>query len=288
MKKGKLLLLLFVCFLAIPCIHASSASTYISGTNSIKVGNTTQIYIGLNSSAAIEGVDVSYSTSGNIAVTNVQVGSGLTSVYNANGRYALYAQTPIRSGSTVLILTVKGTAEGRGTVYVTGMEATVSGETAIANTASYNITVNPLKTQAEIQAEQIAQQQKAEADKKAAEERAKKDAEAKKKAAEEKKKAEAEKAKKEAEAKKNLKEVTKLVEKAESTLAEQDYKTALNKVKGLPDSTSKTDLLNRLEEVEFKIAVNNQCGKKTECEVCEKVDNETKPWIILSLSLIHI
>ena len=133
MKRISLFILTLCCFMIMPNVMAASASTVIGGTNTVTVGSTTQIYIKLNSSANIEGVDVAFSTSGNIAVTNVSIGSGFTNMMSENNRYILYAQNPVASGSNVLVLTVKGTNEGTGTVNVTKLEATVSGETVYSN-----------------------------------------------------------------------------------------------------------------------------------------------------------
>lgn len=259
MKRIRLFILLVVCLMIVPVVHAASANTVISGTNSVKVGKTTNIYIKLNSSAKIEGVDVEYSTSGNISVTNVSVAKGFTTMGQSGKRYILYAMNPVSSGSTVLTLTVKGTAVGKGTVTVKNLEATVSGETVVGGSKSYQITVNPAKTQAEIEAEEQA--------KKEAEEQAKKEEEARKAA---------------------LAAATELVEKAEKSLLEADYNEALNKVNALVSSDDKTKLLERLDEVRFKIAVNKECADKEpiNCETCKETNDDAKPWIGLSIILL--
>ena len=131
MKRIKLFILLVVCLMVVPVVHAASANTVITGTNTVKVGKTTNIYIKLNSSANIEGVDVTYSTSGNISVTNVSIASTFSKMGQNGQRYILYAMNPVPSGSTVLTLTVKGNAVGKGTVTVSNLEATVSGETVV-------------------------------------------------------------------------------------------------------------------------------------------------------------
>ena len=259
MKRIKLFILLVLCLMVMPVVHAASANTVITGTNAVKVGKTTNIYVKLNSSANIEGVDVTYSTSGNISVTKASVASGFTTMGQNGNRYILYAMNPVPSGSTVLVLTVKGTAVGKGTVTVSNLEATVSGETVSGGSKSYQITVNPAKTAAEIKAE------------------------------EEAKKAEEEKARQEEEARKAaISDATKIVEKAEESLLEDDYNTALNKVNALASGNEKNELLNRLNEVKFKIAVNKECANKEpiKCETCKETNDEAKPWIILSIVLI--
>ena len=129
MRKIKNLLILVLAILFAGNVYAASATTSISGTNTVKVGNTTKIYIKLNASDLIEGVDVTYAASGNITVTNATINSSLSPMGKNGNRYILYAPSPIKSGSTILTLTVKGTKEGTGTITVSKMEATVSGGT---------------------------------------------------------------------------------------------------------------------------------------------------------------
>ncbi len=258
MKKIGLFILTLCCFMFMPKVMAASASTVISGTNTVTVGSTTQIYIKLNSSANIEGADVAFSTSGNITVTNVQIGSGLRNMMDENNRYILYAQNPITSGSTLLVLTVKGTKVGTGTVNVTKLEATVSGETVYSNTASYNITVKAAPV-TPTQPQQPTQKPEDNTN----------DDEAQKQA---------------------IKNATTLVEAAERSLLEEDYKDALAAVNKLADGDAKTALLKRLEDVKFKIAVEKACGDKdcstTVCEECEESGNTS--WIILCLVLFGL
>lgn len=256
MKKLRLLIVLLICcFLVMPTAFAASATTVISGTNTVKVGNTTKVYIKLNSSDRIEGADVSFTTSGNITVTNVEVGSGLSKIDNNGNRYILYAKNPVASGSSLLILTVKGTKQGTGKITVDKMDATVSGTTVYGGSKSYTITVTPAKTQTEIEAEEQAQQ------------------------------------KAEEEAKKALETATNLVEKAEKSSKKDDYETALKAVNSLADSEEKNALLKRLEEVKFTIAVNDKCAtvekddNSSTCTITEEECTSCKPWIILSIVL---
>ena len=262
-KISYCLIALVLFFASVPAVFAASGTTSITGTNTIKQGKTTQIYIRINSSAAIEGADVTYSTTGNISVTNVAIGSGFTKMGQDGRRYILYAQNPRPSGSAVLVLTVKGTAVGKGTVTVNRMEATVSGTTVNCGSKSYTITVTEAMTAAERKAAE-------EAAKKAAEEQAKKEA-----------------ARKEAE-----KKALELVEKAEKSLSDSDYETALKAVNALENGGVKTDLLNRLNEVKFKIAVKKECGSKqtapsspTDTCECGEAKGNTKSWIVLCIIL---
>ena len=259
MKKIKNLLILILAIIFTGNVYAATATTSITGTNTVKVGNTTKIYIKLNASDLIEGVDVTYAASGNIQVTNAVIGSGLTQMGKNGNRYILYAQSPIKSGSTVLTLTVKGTKEGTGTITVSKMEATVSGGTVNGGTKSYNIKVNPAKTASEI---------------KAGEEAAKK-------------KEEERKAKEEAN-KKALEEATKLVEAAEKSLNSEDYDAALKAVNALTDSDDKTKLVERLDKVKFdfevnKVALDKCSNKEPNQTVCNNAD--CKKWILLSVIL---
>lgn len=259
MKKIKNLLILVLAIIFTGNVYAATATTSITGANTVKVGNTTKIYIKLNASDLIEGVDVTYAASGNIQITNAAIGSGLTQMGKNGNRYILYAQSPIKSGSTVLTLTVKGTKEGTGTITVSKMEATVSGGTVNGGTKSYNIKVNPAKTASEIKAEEEAA----------------------------KKKEEERKAKEEAN-KKALKEATKLVEAAEKSLNSEDYDAALKAVNALTDSDDKTKLVERLDKVKFDIEVNkaalDKCSNKEPNQtVCNNVD--CKKWILLSVIL---
>jgi len=246
MKKIGLFILMLCCFISIPVVNAATATTSITGTNTVKVGETTKIYIKLNSSDKIEGADVSFSTSGNIKVTNVSVGSGLSNVMNDGNRYILYAKNPVASGSTLLVLTVQGTAKGTGTVSVTKLEATVSGQTVKSNNTSYKITVNAPQTQT---ANNQTTTTAASVDKQA------------------------------------IKKATTLVEAAERSLLEEDYDAALKAVNKLADSSEKQALLERLEQVKFKIEVLKECPTCAEvkCDDCEEKD--CKPWIVLSIIL---
>lgn len=259
MKKIKNLLLLLFAFVLSSNVYAASATTSITGSNTVKVGNTTKIYIKLSSSAAIEGVDVDYEATGDITVTGVSVNSGLTQMGKNGNRYILYAPTPISSGSTILTLTVKGNKVGTGTIKVTRMDATVSGGTVYGGTKSFTITVNPAKTAEEIKAE---------------EEAAKK--------AEEKRKAEEEANKK------ALEDATKLVEAAEKSLNSEDYDVAVKAVNDLKDSTDKTELIKRLDTVKFNIEVNKaaleKCSSNEPTGATCSNSNCTK-WIVLSIIL---
>ena len=256
MRKIKNLLILVLAILFAGNVYAASATTSISGTNTVKVGNTTKIYIKLNASDLIEGVDVTYAASGNITVTNATINSGLTEMVKNGNRYILYAPSPIKSGSTILTLTVKGTKEGTGTITVSKMEATVSGGTVNGGSKSYNINVKPAKTAAEIKAEEEAA----------------------------KKKEEERKAQEEAN-KKALEEATKLVESAEKSLNNDDYETAVKAVNSLVDSDAKKALVERLDKVKFNIEVNKAALEKCSSSepnqgTCSNA-NCTK-WIVLS------
>ena len=140
MRKFKLLLCLL---LSVVClnVYAATASVSISGTNKINVGETANIYIKLNASDLIEGVNVKYSVSGNLEVVSASVNSSLDKMGQNGTEYILYAQNPIASGSTILTIKVKGTGEGTGTVSVDKMQATVSDSTVTASSKSYTVNV---------------------------------------------------------------------------------------------------------------------------------------------------
>lgn len=140
MKKFKFLLCLL---LSVVClnVYAATASVSISGTNKINVGETANIYIKLNASDLIEGVNVKYSVSGNLEVVSASVNSSLDKMGQNGTEYILYAQDPIASGSTILTIKVKGTSEGTGTVSVDKMQATVSDSTVTASSKSYTVNV---------------------------------------------------------------------------------------------------------------------------------------------------
>lgn len=140
MKKFKFLLCLL---LSVVClnVYAATASVSISGTNKINVGETANIYIKLNASDLIEGVNVKYSVSGNLEVVSASVNSSLDKMGQNGTEYILYAQNPIASGSTILTIKVKGTGEGTGTVSVDKMQATVSDSTVTASSKSYTVNV---------------------------------------------------------------------------------------------------------------------------------------------------
>lgn len=252
MKKIGLFILTLCCFMAMPRVMAASASTVISGTNTVTVGSTTKIYIKLNSDASIEGADVAFSTSGNITVTNVQIGSGLKNMMDENNRYILYAQNPVPSGSTLLVLTVKGNAVGTGTVNVTKLEATVSGKTVYSNNASYNITVKAKETSSNQQPTQTPSTDDSNEEEQNA-----------------------------------IKRATTLVEAAEKSLIEEDYEVALASVNKLKDGEEKEALLARLEKVKFEIEVKKACGDNNQdtivCDECEEENNNS--WMILCIVL---
>lgn len=107
MKIINKIILFILAFMISINVYAASATTKITGTTTVKVGKTTKIYIKLNSSDLIEGVDVEYSASGDISVTSASYNSSLTKMAQNGNRYILYAPEPIQSGSTILTLTVK-------------------------------------------------------------------------------------------------------------------------------------------------------------------------------------
>jgi len=242
MKKLKLIFLALMFMMFVPQVDASTVSASISGKNSVTVGSTVKIYIKANASDKIEGADVSFSTSGNISVTNVSVGSGLSTMGQDGNRYILYAANPLASGSTILILTVKGTAVGKGTITVNQLEATVSGETAYSGSKSYNITVKEKSTTTTPEKEDTEELSK-------------------------------------------ISKATTLVEAVEKSLLESDYNAALNAVKGLKDGTEKTKLLQRLEDVLFKIEVNKACTPCEDVTCIECEDCSATSWIILCIVL---
>lgn len=256
MKKIRLFILLIACMAFIPVVNAASANTVVTGTNTVNVGKTTEIYVKLNSSASIEGVDITYATSGNITVTNVSVADGFMSMGRNGNRYILYAMDPVPSGSTILVLTVKGNSVGKGTVSVSNLEATVSGETVVGGSKSYEITVKSSTTSNTTTNNN--------------------------------KKNEEDSLKKEEERKAAIAAATQLVEQAETSLTETDYTKALEAVNLLENSDEKTELLDRLNDVKFKIAVSNECKSQEtpKCEECKETNDDAKPWIILSIVLI--
>lgn len=271
MRRIKLLIFLGLCLIAIPNVYAQTASTRITGSNSIKVGNTTTLYVNVDSSSTIKGVDVTYSSSGSISVVSVSAAGGMAEQSRNGNRILLYSSGGVSSGSSVLAITVKGNSVGTGTVSVTRLEATVGGETAVSNSATFTITVNPAKTQAEIDAENARAKAQREADAKAKEEAEKK-------------------AKEEEEARKlALSKATLLVEAAEKSQSKDDYEEALEAVKALVDSDDKTALLKRLEEVRFYMAVKDTC---TPCEIETKCDiaseDQSNKWLILNVALLLV
>ena len=279
MKKFKIFFALLLFVVAMPYVKAATASTSLAGNNSIKVGDTTTIYVKVNSSSPLKGVDLTYSISGNISVVGTSPVSGMT-VQSTNGsRVLLYSPSNVSSGSSVFAITVKGNSAGTGTVSITSLSATINEgdgvyETAYGNASSYTITVTAPQPTNNTQPSNNSQtikpqtttktQAQIDAEKKAAEERAK--------ALEEKAKEEAEaKAKKEEENRIALNKATLLVEASEKSLLNDDYDAAYSAVNALEDSSDKTKLLERLEEVKFNIAVKESCdsNKATECKTNE-------------------
>ena len=254
MKKIIISILVTLLFLPISVNAASGSTSLVASSTTVKVGKVTYVYVRLNSSHKIEGADVTYAVSGNISVSSVSVGNGLIKFAQDGKRYVLVASNPIASGSNLLVLGIKGTAVGSGTVTVTNLKATVDGQTIDGGSKSISIKVNPLKTEAELKAEEEA--------KKKAEEEAKKKAEAEAKA---------------------LSEATELVVKAEKEETKENYDEALKKVNALASSSGKTDLLKRLEVVKFNYSVKEACPKCEECKQVECVEekNNENLWIIL-------
>ena len=157
MKKIKLLIFIVLCLITIPSVYAYNATAKITGTNTVKVGNTTTLYVKVDSSDPIRGVDLTYSSSGNITITNVSPTNGLTTQYSSGGNMALYTTGSLSSGSSILAITVRGNQVGTGTVSISKLEATLNTseglKTAASSATSFTVTVNPQKTQAEIDAE---------------------------------------------------------------------------------------------------------------------------------------
>ena len=267
-KLSLLIITLILCVFTIPNVFAASATTQLSGTNKIKVGKTTTVYVKLKASDIIKGADVTYKTSGNIKVTKVSIGSGLSKMGQNGNRYILYSSDGVKSGSTILALTVKGTAVGKGTLTVTMLEATVSGVTVSGGSKSYTITVvDDTTSSSNTTNKNTDDNKKTTTDDSNAKEEARKKAENKAK---------------------------ELVEQAEKTLKDDDYDAAKKAVDALSDSTLKKDLTKRLDEVKFKIAVNKEvekrCGNSNntpeKCEdKCDETECNSKSWIILCIIL---
>ena len=276
MKKLKLLIFAIICLIAIPRVNALSVTTKITGSNSIKVGNTTTLYVKINSSSPIRGADITYSASGAISIVSVTPAGGMTKQDQRNNRILLYSSKSLSSGTSVLAIKIKGTKVGTGTLTISKLEASVGTgsdlKTATGNKATFKVTVNPKKTEAEIAAEK-------EAAEKAKEEAAKAKAEAEKKAKEQAEKD-----------KKDLEKATALVEAAERSNLQDDYEAALKAVNALKDSTDKTKLLERLEEVRFNIAVKAACKpcEETKCETKEVSSGGTNKWLILNIILLAV
>ena len=259
MKKLKLLIMLLFCFISIPNVYASSASVNLTGSYVIKAGNTTTIYVKMNGSSTIKGVDLTYSTSGNISVVSASATGGMTEQSRNGNRVLLYSRDGVASGSYVFAIMVKGTKEGTGTVTVSNIQATVGGETAVANNASYTITVKPKYTEAELAAQKEAQ-----------------------------KKAEEEARKKKEEEEANQKALDKakiLVEAAEKSLLSDDYEAAKSAVEKLVDSEDKNKLLSRLDEIKFNIAVKEATDKNCNCETKEVKKNDSDGDVVVFLIL---
>lgn len=275
MKKGfKSLLFLVLMLVMVPCVKAATASVSLNGNNSIKVGQTTTIYVKINASSSFRGVYLPFSVSGNISLVSNTATGGIEQKEIRDNRASLYTSGSIASGTNIYAITVKGTAQGTGTVSVSGVEVSVNTsddvETAVAGSSSITIKVNPRKTAEEIAAEK-------EAAEKAAAEKAKAEEEAKKKAEEE------------AEAEKNaLNKAELLVAAAEKSLLDDDYNAALKAVNALKDSDEKTALLERLEKLKFDIAVHKACANcNSEVKVIKEVDTSgSTKWIVLSIVLL--
>ena len=270
MKRIKLLIFIVLCFIAIPSVYASSVSTKITGTNTIKVGNQTTLYVVLNASGGIKGVDLNYSTSGSISIVSTQALNGMEVQRNSGGRALLYSQNALSSGSSVFAITVRGNSVGTGTLTISRLEATVGGETAIGNSASIAVTVNPSKTQAEIDAENARAKAQREAEAKAREE-----AEAKAKEEEEAQRLALNKAKL-------------LVEAAERSLLEDDYKAADKAVYALAESEEKANLVNRLYEVRINMLVKERCANCQEKECVDKECKTSNGLLILNIILLLV
>lgn len=283
MKKLKLLIFAIICLIAIPRVNALSVTTKITGSNSIKVGNTTTLYVKINSSSPIRGADITYSASGAISIVSVTPAGGMTKQDQRGNRILLYSSKSLSSGTSVLAIKIKGNKVGTGTLTISKLEASVGKgsdlKTATGNKATFKVTVNPKKTEAEIAAEKEAAEKAKEAAEKAKEEAAKARAEAEKKAKEQAEKD-----------KKDLEKATALVEAAERSNLKDDYEAALKAVNALKDSTDKTKLLERLEEVRFNIAVKEACKpcEETKCETKEVSSGGTNKWLILNIILLAV
>lgn len=264
MKKLKYLVALLLCLIVVPSVKAASVS--LAGTNTIKINKQTTIYVKVNGISKVRGADISFSTSGSIALVSAKEQSGFAKMSQSGNRYALYSQNGVGSGTSVFAITVKGTSVGTGRINV-NVEASDGDNTYAGLASSIDIKVNPAMTEAEKKAQEEARKQAEEKAKKEAEERAKKEAEA-------------EAAKQEA-----IKKARVLVEASEKSLQDDDYEAALKAVESLPSCDEKTDFTKRLEDVKFKIAVKKEC--KTEDQPKEIVkENNSNAWMILSLVLL--
>ena len=279
--------------IVVPCVKAATASVSLNGNNSIKVGETTTIYVRINASSSFRGVYLPFSVSGNISLVSNSAIGGIEQKEIRDNRASLYTSSLVASGTNIYAITVKGSAEGTGTVSVSGVEVSVITdddiETALAGSASITITVNPLKTKEEIAAEKEKTEREAreaaireENARKNAAEKAKADAEAKAKADEEEK---VKKEEEEEETRKALNKAKLLVAAAEKSLLRDDYNAVLKAVNDLADSDEKIELQERLKKLEFDIAVHEACAKCNNEVKIEKDTSGSTKWIVLSITL---
>lgn len=129
-------------------VHAASGSAYLSGSSSVRAGNTTTIRLGFNGSDKVAGVQYTIGTSGSLEIVSI---NGLNGVnVNRSGNnviQAVFATEGLNSGTAwadIIVKVPSGSKVGStGTLTISniGMSLDNNSSTLYANNVSKTITV---------------------------------------------------------------------------------------------------------------------------------------------------
>ena len=283
MKKNliKLFVVLGVFFM-MGTAYAATCDISFSGNTTITEGDSTTIYVKVNSSDVVKGADLTYSNSGSITLSSA--GAVNLSVMAQNGnRYVMYSADGVSSGSNIFKFDVKGASKGTGTISITNIETSIDNTTVVCSPKSINITVNEQAKEEVKENTPVANNNNTNNNNTTVKQEEKK---------EETKVVEKEKNEEPviSEAEKKYNKALELVKKAEKTKQLEDVNAAKKAVEELDMSDNKYKLLNRLLELMLSIKNDNTETNITTTgngkELTTNASGTPISWMLLSIILI--
>lgn len=150
MKKIKLFITIIVLVLIIPNVSAATISTDFSGANNLNVENISKVYLKLKTSSSFNKIDISYNTNSNMKIIGVTPLGGFKEISSYGNRLIMESDKLVSSGTAVLAFTVEGKTTGKGLLKINSLKVTIDGALIDGGSSSYEIVINPLKTDEEL------------------------------------------------------------------------------------------------------------------------------------------